>query len=207
MTLWTIQPVEWYEKLKQNGIVFGDPKLSAFYSDKELDNFRVAYDWMALQMEKRIGNRPFNNALPIWAWYRHEKKRPKPDLRYSGYLNRGEYGVRLEIEKEDKDVLLSDFVLWVHPLSKYYIPVSEEDDLLFDNALNPFLKENNLRFGDFHKYPKVIQEKIIKSWELVFDLDFADEYIASKREDKVLQATFWSLHIDEVKDVTFFKAR
>lgn len=64
-------------------------------------------------MEKRIGNRPFKTALPIWAWCRYEKKKPKPDLRYGGYLKRGEQGVRLEIEKEDKILQATFWKLYI----------------------------------------------------------------------------------------------
>lgn len=207
MKLWTTQPIAWYEKLQKDGIIFGDPKHSTWCIDREINHFRFAYNWLSGQMDKRIGMRPFRNALPIWAWYRYERKRPKPDLRYAGHLHRGEFGVRLEIEKQDKDVLLSDFMLWTHPLNKWYIPKSEQDDKLFDSILYPFLEANNLKFGNFDKYPAHIQEKIKKSWELIFDLDFADDYIASEKDEKIVQATFWSLRVDEVREVTFFKAR
>lgn len=50
----------------------------------------------------------------------------KPDLRYSCHLNKGTPGVRLTLQKEIREVLLSDFILWHSPYCyHYYIAVDE----------------------------------------------------------------------------------
>ena len=64
--------------------------------------------------------------MPIWAWYQWEGSRRKPDLRASGYLPKGEPGVRLELRVADDRVLLSDFDLWHYVLNYWYLPKSEK---------------------------------------------------------------------------------
>lgn len=50
-----------------------------------------------------------------------------------------------------------------------------------------FLEKNSLKFGGFEKYSSEIQQKIIKSWELIFELDFYDEYITHKPGYSVIE--------------------
>ncbi|WP_160169126.1 hypothetical protein [Flavobacterium sasangense] len=45
MKLWTIQPIFWYEKLLENGFIYGDVNLSNVD-----DNFLYAYTWLLQQM-------------------------------------------------------------------------------------------------------------------------------------------------------------
>ena len=45
-----------------------------------------------------------------------------------------------------------------------------------------------------HEYPPTIRQKILDSWERVFDLDIHDRYIAtSKRQNRSIQGTIWYL--------------
>ncbi|PIE99496.1 MAG: hypothetical protein CR965_02230 [Paludibacter sp.] len=43
LTLWTIQPIEWYENLLKDGIIYGTKELSDWYKDDDVE-FRQAYD-------------------------------------------------------------------------------------------------------------------------------------------------------------------
>ncbi|WP_304342657.1 DUF3841 domain-containing protein [Chryseobacterium koreense] len=122
MKLWTIQPVEWYEKLLENNIIFSEQK----YLEIE-DNFLRAYEWMIFQMEARISNKPVKNMFPIWAWFQYNNaQNQRPDLRNVGFLPKGTKGVRIEFDKKDEAVLLSDFNLWAYVLNYWYIADNEK---------------------------------------------------------------------------------
>ena len=61
MKLWTIQPIEFYSEIINNGEIFCTKK----YADLD---FKEAYKWIIKQMEIRIGKRPKRDIYPIWAW-------------------------------------------------------------------------------------------------------------------------------------------
>jgi len=168
---------------------------------------RQAYEWLARQMEERLGYRPSERALPLWAWFQCDGAEcEKPDLRTSGYLLRGESGVRIEFKISDRLILLSDFDLWHYVLNYWYLPESLKDAEDFDARLArrglSYYKTKPLQNETYHR-------KIAESWARIFDLDWADSKrsIARPRARKSIQATFWDLRLDQVRDVRFFKAR
>lgn len=195
MRLWTIQPICWYNVLLEKGVMTGDVK----YIEPD---FIPAYDWLIQQMIERIGNKTSDVQYPIWAWYHYlNGKKKKPDLRNSHLGRKGEKCVLIEIEKNEKDVLLSDFELWHHPLGlPYYIGDTEEDTLAFEAELEALGHDTSLSDSLPIKY----QQKIIKSWEKVFDMDFDDPYFSKPFSEKSIQATFWQLYLSEVVSVRYF---
>jgi hypothetical protein len=197
MILWTIQTTKQYENLLGNRIIYGDAR----FVEKE---FFAGYSWMITQMQQRIGKRPFTDCYPIWGWYQWNGiKQHKPDLRYSGHLPKGAKAVCVRIEKQAKDVLLSDFDLWRFPLSyDGYIGSSEKDSLAFDEKL----KAEDLYDLKYNDLPKDIQQIIQKSWDKIFDTQFEEPYYTYKKEEKSIQASFWSLSIDEIIKVEEFTA-
>lgn len=199
MKLWTIQPKEWYDKLQEQNVIFGEKQYVPYFL---LD----AYDWLIDEMDKRIGEKPHFDCYPIWAWYQYDsEKKPKPDLRCSDHLKKGTHGVRIEIEKKDKDVILSDFTLWHFPITKHYIADSESDNMEFDNLLekNGFIYSD----PDFESIPTVLKNQIINSWNKILDLKYLSAYQSGNISEKKIQATFWSLNVNEIVKVTEFIAR
>ena len=73
MRLWTIQPLEVLEIIKQEGEFVCNPN----YSDPD---FKRAYHWLVKQMDNRGIEHPYGLELPIWAWYKTEWENKKPDL-------------------------------------------------------------------------------------------------------------------------------
>jgi hypothetical protein len=202
MTLWTIQDIEWYEKLLKEGSISGGRK----YIEKDWEFGLFGYHWLMKKMDEKIGKRPFPECYPVWAWYQHESAtKRKPDLRGSGFLQKGAKGVRLEIYKKEEDVLLSDFALWAFPHAFHcFIGQNEEESRAFDEMLE-HEGVNHERIG---KLSKKIQKEIIKSWDRVLDLDFDDPYHASyPRKEKAIQATFWTLSVNEIVKADYFIAR
>ncbi len=96
--VWTIQRPSWWRTLQQRGLIHADGR-------RLCHDFRPAYNWMMGQMYRRIPG--YTGAYPVWFWYS-----PKPDLRHSGHLARGERGLRIELELPRSIVLLSDFETW-----------------------------------------------------------------------------------------------
>lgn len=197
MRLWSIQSSRAWEELQSEGILRGKEK----FVDLE---FKSAYHWMMEHMKEKIGHPKTPNQYPIWAWFQSiDEMHKKPDLRRSGYLPIGSTGYRIEVIKKDEDVLLSDFELWHTPLAyKTYIANSEKESVQFEKKLID-------RYGtyEFEKLPKDAQQKIAKSWEKVFDMDYDVEYFAMPYKEKSIQATFWELSLDDVVKVDKFKAR
>jgi len=151
--LWTILEEKGWQELQTKGVFKGKAEFVE-------PDFKEAYDWMKVQMKKRIGPPKSNDQYPVWAWYQYiNEKKKRPDLRSTSFLPTGTKGYRVEIEKEEKDVLLSDFQLWDSPLSyKYFIANSESECLKFE-------AEMNQKFGtdSFSKLPVKIRAKIEKS--------------------------------------------
>ncbi len=192
MKLWTLQNYHFWEVLQAQGTITTDLN----YIDKDWLEGQIftAYQWLAAQMEQRVGPRPYPDAFPLWAWYQwHGVKRKRPDLRSSGYLLPGERGVRIEFEIEDHLILLSDYMLWHIPLNRGYVSANDEDAETF------YAETDGMTRDQLHADPGYHQH-IINSWERIFDLNWSDEKLS-------VQATFWELHLSQVKEVTTFIAR
>lgn len=196
ITLWTIQnEIVWNELQTQGKFI---PKVN--YID---ESFLKEYDWMKLEMEKRLGESISERKYPIWSWYQYiDKNKKKPDLRRTGHLAKGETGYRIEIQKNRKEVLLSDFELWHHVLNNQYLPKSEQDEKDFELRMK--LKYGNTKPDNLMKYKRKVIEK---SWERIFNMDFENPYVTYPLEKKSIQATFWELKIEEVIKVDKFKPR
>ena len=197
--LWTIQDEQGWNELQSKGVLI--PKKE--FIDFDLLNSRDAYDWLKVQMESRLGKPTNRDQYPVWAWYQYfDSNKKRPDLRRSGHLPSGKTGYRIEFEKDDKEVLLSDFVLWHYVLNQCYLPLNMDDYENFEENNN-----NALDHLNFKNYPKHIKDKIEKSWNYIFDMSFNSEEVSFPFEEKKIQATFWKLELKDVIKVDTFIAR
>jgi hypothetical protein len=197
MKLWTIQPVEFYDELIING------KIHCF--EKNIDShFNEPFSWMIAQMESRIGKRPNKSIYPIWSWYQYKNSESKrPDLRASGLLSKGTKGVRIEFEKPESKILLSDFNLWHYVLNYWHIVDNKKQELKFDELL----KMLSLKFTDKGKYTPELKNILENSWNKIFDMNYYSSYTADVFNRKKIQATFWTLKSTEIVKVDFFNAK
>lgn len=145
MKFYTIQTVEFWEKNKSNIYLENDTN----YTWEDLVS---PYKWMYSQMTKRI--KDFDNSM-IWVWTE------RPDLRRSGYLNKGEKGVLLEIGIDEEQVLLSDFEMWHNVLMDMPITIYDDEDIEKEKSWE--------RIFDFD-----IGEKIYKEADKEFNRDIQD---------------------------------
>lgn len=187
MRVWTIQPVEVLERVEAEQVLYADPTYI-------LEEFRHAYDWMHVQMERRIPG--YQGHYPWWGWHS-----PRPDLRRSGHLPRGSRGVRLELELDPHEVLLSDFDAWHAVLNQGYLALSEEEDEAWYRQFEAAVPE---RWA--WPLPEPWRSAILFSWERIFDLKVlaASEYW---RGEHYIQATFEALRLADVRKCTPFVAR
>ena len=199
MILWTIQTEEAWLKLQATGM------LRASRENIMEGCWILPYEWMVDQMKIRIGPPPGSSCFPMWAWYQWEgEKRSKPDLRAGGHLSKGQKGVRIEFECGDEEVLLSDFDLWHYVLNYWYLPESESDGEDFEAELATFglsfFKQKSLPDAEYHN-------RIVQSWDRIFDLYWFEDDLAEPFPGKSIQATLWELTVDQVRNCKHFRSR
>ncbi|HYF62043.1 MAG TPA: DUF3841 domain-containing protein [Herpetosiphonaceae bacterium] len=197
MRLWSIQPRVLWDTLQAEGSLSGNPAYV-------WPGFWAAYDWMMLQMRRRIGPPPQPATLPMWAWARWTAASPRPDLRSRGHLERGTAGVRMELEVDPARVLLSDFELWHYALNYWYLDATDQEEIYVEAALearrlNPYRQEP-LADEDWHL-------RILASWDRIFDLDGSAMKRGWPPERKSIQAVLWEIRRNDVRRVQFFSAR
>ena len=196
MKLWTIQNEEVYKKFKSTGILRADRNFI-------YDDMIFHYNWMVDQMKKRIGT-PNAETIkyPIWDWYQWQgTKNKRPDLRFSGHLERGIKGVLLELEVEAEKVLLSDFADFNNVLNYGYISNNEKEYDNFYNELESYgYCHYDLQSAD--KKSEILEQfkiKLYESWDKIFNLEReVDERWSGKKEDQSIQATMWEVEWKQV---------
>ena len=187
MILWTCQEEAVYNELLKTGVYRCDLNLSS------MKDCREKYDWLVRQMKQRIGPPPDKVTYPVWAWYQQQGKHRKPDLRRERWEVGcdGERFACLEIEIPDRDVLLSDFDAWCMLLSDFLISDTEEEDRCLEAQYEALSPSEKRRMKE-------------KNRERVFDLSPLNNGWA--RRGYEIQATFWELRLEQVRDVRFFRA-
>ena len=176
MILWTIQHESAYERMLQTGTLRSDEN----HIVHEL--FRTSYEWMAVQMAKRIGEAPSGVKFPVWAWYQWEGKRKRPDMRMTGRWSvKGTPIVLLTIDVPDECVLLSDFEDW-HMVLNDGVLIFPYEDVVYS------------------------KEEQQRSWEKIFDYECS--YDSRRRnEELTTQACMWEIKAEWVVKAERFVAR
>lgn len=187
MILWTCQEEAVYNELLKTGVYRCDLNLSP------MKDCRKQYDWLVRQMKQRIGPPPEQVTYPVWALYQQDGKHRKPDLRRERWAVgcNGERFACIEIEIPDRDVLLSDFDAWCMLLSDFLISDTEQEDRCLEAQYEALSPSEKRRMKE-------------KNWERVFNLSPLNNGWA--RRGYEIQATFWELRLEQVRDVRFFRA-
>lgn len=169
-TFWTIQSLDQWNKAKDIGYLVGDKNYI-------IEDFEKYYLWMMKQMSKRLSD--YNGEYPIWLWPK------RPDLRMSGYLPKGKPGVLLQIDLDEKNVLLSDFIVWHIVLNDGFISITDEEEELYDQGKSGMTKE--------------------QSWERIFDFHLLKKAELIDMEE--LQGVTGKIDIKNIKSVKKFVSR
>lgn len=197
MVVWTQQKLAFWEELERNGFAYCTEE-SSLYKD-----CRYAYDWLVLQMHTRLSLPPMPEIkLPLWCWVQYScRKRRKPKFTPSKD-EQGHYAeVFIEADIPEELLLQSNFHLWAwHCMNGWQI-----GDEQLAREIDEYENTHTLPSRSFLSYPKELQQRITKSWECIFDLDYRNRrYHDAPRRNKPIQATFWLLKKEWVRDVRFF---
>lgn len=187
MLLWTIQPYDVYQSILRTG------KYQCDFSQCSMPEFQYHYDWLANQMQKRVGAPPPGVSYPVWAWHTYDGKHRRLDLRKIRWSHGscGEKLTCLEILVPDKQVLLSDFDAWSIILLNGLISDSEDEDVRLNEQYEA-LSQNEQRTMK------------LSNWERAFDIrDVKNDWVTYGDN---IQATFWELRVEQIKNVRCFTA-
>ena len=188
MIVWSIQPINVYEQILKTGYYHCD--------GRKVDKFfRESYQWLCKEMIEKIGAPPKGVKYPVWAWHTRNFKHKKPDLRNASYSFRGDKMVCLELQIPDNEILLTDFDAWHFVLNKWYLNTNCWDEETYDKdheCLDSLSQEQR-------------EIEIEKSWQGIYNLN-------PKETDwncrgKYIQATFWEIKKENIKNVRFFTAK
>lgn len=113
-TYWTIQDPPAWEQAQATKLLTSD--LAFIHPD-----MLPAYDWMVGQMQARLSI--VMPTYPIWVWT------TRPDLRESGYAERGTPQVLLQCTLDPASVLLSDYMAWHHVLNEWTLEWEEGEQI------------------------------------------------------------------------------
>ena len=215
--LYTIQPIEFVSRLKQDGVIFGDKdKISSRLQLEDMENFTVSYQYLADKMNENQGS-SYDN-FPIWFWFKFSRKSFRPDMRHcKTYVPRGDDVYLIEADLPLKQVTLTDYDDWHCVLNNWYFAKNDEakyDD--FDNRLEKALKTKEIHKFQFDDYPEEFKEEIRSSWDQIFININTDDYqglsqkaIKNKlteyldsQENYYLQATAFMLKLENVVNIT-----
>lgn len=191
MKLWTIQPIEVLYEIEKKGYYICDKNKADLI--KDYSSFKNAYDWLVIKMEERIGKRPKGVEYPVWAWYIRDWKNKKPDLRMK-HGEKGQEMVCLELDINEKRVVLSDFDNWHSVLNQVYLDETNSEKEW--DKLQVYLDSLD---------SSLLHSKIIKSWDRVFNVKpFENDW---RIVGRFVQATFWVLYKSDIRKVQIFKSR
>jgi hypothetical protein len=116
-------------------------------------------------------------------------------------LAKGQKGVRIELDLDETEVLLSDFEKWHFVLGGWFLSYDEAEDEQFDREKTRL----GYRYTDPH--PEPLKARVRASWDRIFDLKGGDPDWFGKASKQAIQATFWELRLKDVTDVTFYTDR
>lgn len=184
MKLWTVQRPQALDLAKKRGYLAGDGR-------RIWSLFRPAYNWLRQQMRLRIHG--CQGHWPIWAW------ESKPDLRQGGLDTRGTKCVLLTLEIPAERVLLSDFQAWHFVLNGWYLPLTQQEEKLFEPGRDHYWDpKSNLT----SKEKKIIAT----SWERIFDLKKIYQS-PGFQGDRDVQAVTESVQLSEIIAIREFIAK
>ena len=182
MKLFTIQTPDVWNTLQASGI-FRATKARSENLQTDPEIFTKAYEYITDIMLLKGIDKPlrynFKENTPIWAWFLHNSKH-FVDLRMETKVNPKETPC-IELEIPDDKVLLSGYETWHYVLNNWYLPKD-----YWNSTVDP---------------DKVYsQPEIENSWQRCFSPEFL-------RHEPFIQATFFEMRLEWVKDVRFFGSK
>nr|WP_237163495.1 DUF3841 domain-containing protein [Paenibacillus sp. BIHB 4019] len=141
--------------------------------------FPQEYQWMMTKMNERLPN--YSGESPIWLWVQ------KPDMRSSGHFESCTSCVRIRLELDDKEVLISDFDDW---------------HLVLNDS---FLADNEKEWDDYHLGKLSMSKE--ESWDRIFDFNRLRDPDWHGTDSRCSQGVAGRIHISRVNKVEHFVTR
>lgn len=197
MRVWTEQKLAFWEELEREGVAYCREESPL---RKEYD---YAYDWLVQQMHSRLSPPPMPEIeLPLWCWVQYScYKRRKP--KFSPYNSKEGYYPQVFIEADipDEFLLQSNFYLWTWCCMNGW----QIGDEQLAKEVDEYERTHSLSGHNFLLYPKDLQQRIMESWNTIFDLDYRNRrYYNRPRRNTPIQATFWLMRREWVRSVRLF---
>lgn len=196
MKLVTFQTLKAYNKLIENGYLIVDP------SYINIKKYGVPYNWIVNKMNNI--NNPYKASYPLWSWYSYGKIPHPRKNTLLPFFDEDNQIVKITFQKDDKDVLLTDFVKYCFMLTNEYLPSSQEDYIYFNNLMkdNKVTKDDLIKYIRRDKYDNYrndenfnrINNLIQQSYDRV--LNISSTYI---------QATIWDIKKEDIISIEFIK--
>lgn len=154
MRVWTIQPVEVWERLEHDGSVVVDafhPRYSGYR--------HPPYDWLAARLTWRLADYPGPATWPWWAYCRF------PDLRLFRHTrDAGSREVRITLEVgEGRDALSFPCWAWDTVFRQDYLAFTEAEHADWMGRMRAAVPDE-----DLWPLPAPWQDELAASWERLF---------------------------------------
>jgi hypothetical protein len=172
LILYTVRNQKEIDLLFKNNVLKPNNKhIKKFHQDWPF--FLDSYRWINKKCKESLTN--YNQEFPLWAWV----KRPNANSVKCEYNGEPFYIIKFKISKDN--CLISDFERWHFVLNDIYLPKNLNTISNYMNHASFFSKNGSLKD----------QEKVLKSWDRVFQLD----------SNKLQQACFAFLSLNDILEI------
>lgn len=180
--LWTRQDKRILEDLKSTGVYRVKKEYILEKMDTMSDYYLGLYDWYSRQAS-RIVERPPGVYYPIWLSTSDDYMlQPTQDT------------LILSLEVDKSQVVFFDVNKWGYVVNHFYLPRDEEDEKNHALELERYgiTNEAALISGDLGNFYPLLKNKIIKSWDRLFD---------EPSKNSLMQATLWEIKESWILDI------
>lgn len=194
MKLTTFQTLKAYNDLMSKGYLIVDQNYV------NTSKYGVPYNWIKEKM-KNITN-PYNAAYPLWSWYKYGKIDYPRRNTLLPFFDEDNIIVKITFNKDQNDVLLTDFIKYCFMLTNEYLPCNKDDLNLFNKLMIDcnVTKEDLLKFVRRDKYKDYrndndflkINTLVKQSYESILNV-----------ESNIIQATIWDIKKEDIIDIEF----
>lgn len=181
--LWTRQHKNVLKELEKYGVYRVKKEYILEKMDTISDYYLNLYEWYGRNAAKVVP-KPEGVIYPIWL-----------SISSDMMLQPTEDTIILEIEVDRKNVIYTDVDKWGYVVNYFYLPIDLEDEERHNEELKKFgiSDESALITGDKGNFYPLLKNKIIKSWERLFE--------PLGEESTLVQATIWEIKKEWVVDI------
>ena len=189
-----------FQSLEAVNDLFKREYLECNKSKINIEKVGPTYKWIVNKMNDSISN-PDKVSYPIWCWVKCYNGICPPKKKGKRIE---EFDVKITFNKDEKDVLITDFRRYSFLLSNMYIPNSIKEKEAFEVKLKKYniTNEELKAYVRKDKYKECRTDKdfikICKEIEKSFDRCIT-------KDSDVLQGCVWRINLDEIEKIEILK--